>query len=128
MYNTSRAASIVANSAGKLLSLDRSIFSHIIHVAALRKQIIIKEAIEKVEILKEISKDHMLLCVYLGTILSTFSSRRKSEKGSMLLKREKRGINSLLFLRENCRRRKSRKIKYQLFGNIARETILDKWP
>ena len=128
MYNTSRAASIVANSAGKLLSLDRSIFSHIIKVAALRKQIIIKEAIEKVEILKEISKDHMLVFVYLGTILSTFSSRRKSEKGSMLLKREKRGINSLLFLRENCRRRNSRTMKYQLFGNIARETILDKWP
>ena len=83
MYNTSRAASIVANSAGKLLSLDRSIFSHILKVAALRKQIIIKEAIEKVEILKEISKDHMLVCFYSGTILSTFSSRRKSEKGSM---------------------------------------------
>lgn len=128
MYNTSRAASIVANSAGKLLSLDRSIFSHIIKVAALRKQIIIKEAIEKVEILKEISKDHMLVFGYIGTILSTFSSRRKSEKGSMLLKREKRGINSSLFLRENCRRRNSRTMKYQLFGNIARETILDKWP
>ena len=128
MYNTSRAASIVANSAGKLLSLDRSIFSHIIKVAALRKQIIIKEAIEKVEILKEISKDHMLVFVYLGTILSTFSSRRKSEKESTLSKREKRGINSSLFLRENCQRRKSRTMKYQLFGNIARETILDKWP
>ena len=128
MYNTSRAASIVANSAGKLLSLDRSIFSHILKVAALRKQIIIKEAIEKVEILKEISKDHMLFCIYLGTILSTFSSRKKSEKGSMLSRRGKRGINSSLSLRESYRQRNSRTIKYQLSGNIAREITLDKWP
>jgi cAMP-dependent protein kinase regulator len=57
MYNAPRAASIIANSPGRLLSLDRSIFSHILKVAALRKQIIIKQAIDKVEILKSIPAD-----------------------------------------------------------------------
>lgn len=52
MYNSFRAASIIANSNGRLLCLDKSIFSHILKVAALRKQIIIKDAIEKVQILK----------------------------------------------------------------------------
>ena len=59
MYNAPRAATIIANSNGRLLCLDRSIFSHILKVAALRKQILIKEAIEKVDILKDLSKDHM---------------------------------------------------------------------
>lgn len=57
MYNAPRAASILSNNAGKLFILDRSIFSHILKVAALRKQIIIKQAIDKVEILKSIPPD-----------------------------------------------------------------------
>jgi hypothetical protein len=80
MYNAPRAASLVANTAGKLLSLDRSIFSHILKVAALRKQLIIKEAIDKVDILKHIPKDQKYFPSYLGILLSTFSSRRSSRK------------------------------------------------
>jgi len=38
MYNAPRAASIVSNLPGKLLVLDRSIFSQILKVAALRKR------------------------------------------------------------------------------------------
>ena len=57
MYNAPRAASLIANTPGRLLALDRSIFSHILKVAALRKQIIIKQAIDKVEILKSIPPD-----------------------------------------------------------------------
>jgi hypothetical protein len=48
MYNAPRAASIVTKVPGKLLMLDRFIFSQIIKVAALRKQKIIKNAIDKV--------------------------------------------------------------------------------
>lgn len=47
MYNAPRAASIVTKKPGKLLTLDRSIFSHVLKIAALRKQDIIKNAIEK---------------------------------------------------------------------------------
>jgi|LakMenEpi03Aug12_release.lakeMendotaPanAssembly.Ray.scaffolds.fasta_scaffold284997_1 hypothetical protein len=47
MYNAPRAASIVTKKPGKLLTLDRSVFSHILKLAALRKQDIIKVAIDK---------------------------------------------------------------------------------
>lgn len=45
MYNAPRAASIVTKKPGKLLTLDRSTFSHVLKVAAFRKQSIIKNAI-----------------------------------------------------------------------------------
>lgn len=45
MYNAPRAASIVTKTPGKLLILDRSTFSQVLKVAALRKQGIIKGAI-----------------------------------------------------------------------------------
>lgn len=57
MYNAPRAASIVTKKPGKLLILDRCTFSHVIKVAAFRKQEIIRTAIEKVEILKTIAND-----------------------------------------------------------------------
>lgn len=57
MYNAPRAASIVTKKSGKLLTLDRSVFSHVLKIAALRKQEIIKDAIDKVEILKSIPID-----------------------------------------------------------------------
>jgi hypothetical protein len=47
MYNAPRAASIVTKKPGKLLMLDRSTFSHVLKIAALRKQDIIKDAFEK---------------------------------------------------------------------------------
>lgn len=56
MYNAPRAATIVTKMSGRLLLLERSIFSQILKVAALRKQTLIKEAIEKVEILQSIPK------------------------------------------------------------------------
>ena len=48
MYNAPRAATIVTRSPGRLLVLERLIFSQLLKVAALRKQTIIKEALEKV--------------------------------------------------------------------------------
>lgn len=57
MYNAPRAATIVTKAAGRILVLERSIFSQILKVAALRKQTLIKEAIEKVEILQNIPKE-----------------------------------------------------------------------
>lgn len=57
MYNAPRAASIVTKKPGKLLTLDRSIFSHVLKIAALRKQELIKDVINKLEILKAIPID-----------------------------------------------------------------------
>lgn len=45
MYNAPRAATIVTRSPGRLLVLERLIFSQLLKVAALRKQTIIKEAL-----------------------------------------------------------------------------------
>lgn len=76
MYNSPRSASIVTNTPGRLFALDRSIFSHILKVAALRKQIIIKQAIDKVEILKFIPPDQKYTNSYLG-ITSLICSNKK---------------------------------------------------
>lgn len=57
MYNAPRAASIVTKKPGKLLILDRCTFSHVIKVAAYRKQEIIRTTIERIEILKSIPCD-----------------------------------------------------------------------
>lgn len=45
MYNAPRAASIVTKKPGKLLILDRCTFSHVIKVAAYKKQEIIRTTI-----------------------------------------------------------------------------------
>jgi cAMP-dependent protein kinase regulator len=54
MYNAPRAASIVTKKPGKLLLLDRCTFSRVLKVAALRKQEIIRGAIDKLELLRAI--------------------------------------------------------------------------
>jgi hypothetical protein len=77
MYNAPRAASIVTKKPGKLLTLDRYTFSHVLKVAAFRKQEIIRTAIEKIEILKAIPADERYIYVYAGTN-SPASSRRRS--------------------------------------------------
>ena len=57
MYNSPRATSIVTSQPGKLLVLDRSVFSQVLKVAACRKRDIIKTAVEKVELLKAIQPE-----------------------------------------------------------------------
>ena len=50
MYNCPRLATIVTKKQGKLLKLDSSTFSRILKVAAMRKQSIIKNAIQNLDL------------------------------------------------------------------------------
>lgn len=67
MYNAPRAASIVTKRAGKLLLLDRCTFSRVLKVAALRKQDIIRSAIDKLELLQAIPAEQRYALPHAGT-------------------------------------------------------------
>jgi len=70
----------------------------------------------------------MLLYIYSGIISSTSSSRKRSRRESMSSRKEKKETSSSSSFRESLLPRSSRTSNWLQCGNIARETISDKWP
>lgn len=59
MYNSPRSATIVTKKPGKLLTLDRSTFSRILKVAAMRKQSTILNTIKSLKFSIMVPQDQM---------------------------------------------------------------------
>ena len=125
MYNSPRAFSIVTSQPGKLLKLDRSVFSQILKTAACRKWSMIKSAVDKIEILKAIQPQLRYVTAYLETSLLVFLRRRGIVRTVMSLSRASKHKNYTSFWRALWNQKNTRTMGQKLPLATRKAIILE---
>ena len=96
MYNSPRAASIIAKTDGKVFELDRITFSHIVKQAAMNKRELYQKVIASVDLFSELNeyekyryinsdKNSMMFSRKLNMMLETISSNRMMKVSNFIL-------------------------------------------